>query len=489
MKKNHISRFKISGALFVFLILMIGGCYHSLKSVPSGIDYQSRVYSISDNDIDFLYDITYQNEDGKIVSEQEIFDRVLSLIKGAERYVLLDMFLFNSHTGKMDNVYRRLASEITDALIEKTKSNPEIIIDFITDPINSVYGGYRSPEIIRLRRSRINVIYTDLKKMRDSNLIYSPFWRGFVQWFSNSDKGGLFPHPFSSEEQGVSLRSYLTLLNFKANHRKIILADNKGELRGVVMSANPHDGSSMHSNVAFDVSGDFAREFYLSEQAVAKFSDSVLRMPDSVLTNLPVDQSKGDILHIQLLTEMRILGQFIDLIEYAGPGDMINIGVFYLSHRGILKSLLEASNRDVDIRIILDPNKDAFGREKNGIPNRQAANKLVRESDKQIQIRWYDTHGEQYHSKFAHFDLRDGKSAVILGSANFTRRNLDNYNLESDILVTGPSSSSTISEVRDYFEMIWKDGRFTLDYSLYEENSRIKGLISRFLESSGCATF
>ena len=38
--------------------------------------------------------------------------------------------------------------------------------------------------------------------------------------------------------------------------------------------------------------------------------------------------------------------------------------MFYLSERKIVKGLIAAHERGVKLRILLDPNKDAFGREK-----------------------------------------------------------------------------------------------------------------------------
>ncbi len=41
------------------------------------------------------------------------------------------------------------------------------------------------------------------------------------------------------------------------------------------------------------------------------------------------------------------------------------MGMFYLADRQVIKGLLKAAWRGVDIRLILDANKDAFGLEKN----------------------------------------------------------------------------------------------------------------------------
>jgi hypothetical protein len=42
----------------------------------------------------------------------------------------------------------------------------------------------------------------------------------------------------------ITLRSYLNLFNFKANHRKTLVVDTAQGWKTLVTSANPHDGSS-----------------------------------------------------------------------------------------------------------------------------------------------------------------------------------------------------------------------------------------------------
>ncbi len=85
----------------------------------------------------------------------------------------------------------------------------------------------------------------------------------------------------------------------------------------------------------------------------------------------------------------------------AQRGDNIDIAMFYLADRAVIESLLAASRRGVAVRVILDPNKDAFGHAKTGIPNQPVASELVAASDGAIHVRWYRTHGEQFHTKLA----------------------------------------------------------------------------------------
>ena len=470
--------------------LVFSGCVHAIMPLPEGIDYQSKEYCVAAEDIEFLADLTYKNAVGETVHEQEIFDNIFTLIDNAREYILIDMFLFNSYTGKGEKAYRRLCSELMSRLTKKKKLIPFIKIDFITDPVNNVYGGVKSKEVSILREAGINIIYTDLRELRDSNLLYSPIWRLFIQWFGNSDNGGTFKHPFSEDEPGITLRSYLALLNYKANHRKVILADNHGKWTTVITSANPHDGSSAHSNIALKITGDFAREIYTAEKSVAVFSKGKLH--DVFFEHMDRENSgQENCAYLSLVTEKKIEEELIQELESLGPGDSVFMALFYLSHRNMIKALLKAADAGVDVNIILDPSKDAFGREKNGIPNQPVANELTKKSHGKIKIRWYHTHGEQFHTKLTLIEKQSGTAVVVLGSANLTRKNIENFNLELDAKVVGNSSAVVMREIKQYYDRVWhnKGGHYTVDYSFYENKSFMKTFLYRLYESTGISTF
>ncbi len=164
--------------------------------------------------------------------------------------------------------------------------------------------------------------------------------------------------------------------------------------------------------------------------------------------------------------------------------------MFYLSSRGIIRSLKRAAKRDVTIRLILDANKDAFGRQKGGVPNRPVAAELVRRSKQDIQVRWYNTQGEQFHSKLVLVSQSD-RITIFGGSANLTRRNIHNYNLEANVKIMADKDSLIASEVTSYFNDLWlnRGGSYTLDYDVYKSNSILKTVRYRFQEFSGLSTF
>jgi hypothetical protein len=69
---------------------------------------------------------------------------------------------------------------------------------------------------------------------------------------------------------------------------------------------------------------------------------------------------------------------------------------------------------------------------------------------------------------------QSGNSAMISGSANLTRRNLSDFNLETDVVVEGLCSTPVFSDASRYFEDAWRNRRkreYFVDYEVYEDSS------------------
>jgi phosphatidylserine/phosphatidylglycerophosphate/cardiolipin synthase-like enzyme len=474
-------------------VVLVGWCalvglYGANRPLPSDLSFSGEPIATEGLDLRFLTDLTYRNADGETVHEQAIFDEIFALIGGARRLILLDLFLFNDHLGLEAGAHRPISSELTDALTAARRRSPEMPIVLVTDPINDLYGGDPSPQLENLRDAGIQVVVTDLTRLRDSNPMYSGLWRAALQWWGNSTGGGWLPNPLDANGREVTLRSYLRMANFKANHRKVILADSGDRWVTLVTSANPHDGSSAHSNVALRVAGnEIARQVYRAEMEVVRMSHG--SPPMDALPDLGGEAPAGDH-RVALLTERAIRDRVIDLIAGTRSGDEIDLALFYFSHRAIVEALVEAAHRGVWIRLVLDPNRDAFGREKSGVPNRQIAEHLTRAVGGGLAIRWYDTHGEQFHTKM--MVVRGRRDIdVILGSANFTRRNLDGYNLETSLWVDAPRGSILDRELRLYLDRIWtnENGTFTLPYETYRDTSRLRRVSAWVQETTGLGTF
>ena len=85
----------------------------------------------------------------------------------------------------------------------------------------------------------------------------------------------------------------------------------------------------------------------------------------------------------------------------------------------------------------------------------------------------------------------NGESTAVLGSANLTRRNLENYNLELDVQVTAPASEDSMTAIRDYFERIWENrgGTHTVAFETYADDDLLKKLAYRLQEYTGLCTY
>ncbi|UAL45509.1 phospholipase D family protein [Sutcliffiella horikoshii] len=457
--KNYIKKNKMLIFILILItIVILTSVYHSYKPLPQGVSFEGEVHNVSE--VDFLYDITYGEKDN-LQKEHAIFDRIYEVIDEAEEFIVIDMFLFNGyHDGEMD--YPPLSSNLKESLISKKKENPDLDIVFITDEINTTYGSHEAEELSTLEDNGIRVIETNVKVLRDSNPLYSGVWRVFFQWFGQGGSGWI-KNPMAKDAPETTVRSYLKLLNIKANHRKVIATDKTA----IISSANPHDASGLHSNTAFEVSGNIIGDILKTEQAILDFSGG------GTLPKYTGQAEEGDIA-VQLLTERKILDHVLEEIKKSKDKEEIWVGMFYLAERKIIEELIAAADRGVTVNLILDPNEHAFGQQKIGLPNRPVAAEMVEEGQGNIELRWYNTQGEQYHPKMIYFK-RAEESTIIGGSANFTRRNLYDLNLETDIKITANNDEQVMKDMDDYFLRLWsnEDEMYTLPYETYKDEMPI----------------
>lgn len=466
--------------LALALVWLISTLLAAWRTLPAGLAASMPVRAAEQ--VELLIDQTWQDSAGQSHSEQEIFDEVLRLIGQARRLVVLDMFLFNEFAGA--DSYRALTRELTQALLEARRRQPDMPVILITDPFNTLYGGVAAAHLQQLEAAGVQVLISNLAALPASNPVWTGLWQLCCRYLDNSQTGGWLPNPVGAGK--VTLRSYLHLLNFRANHRKTLVVDEGQHWTGLVTSANPHDGSSRHSNQALVFRGPAALDLLETERAIINLSAPQLArdwpLPPAAT---PIN---GDAT-VQILTEGAIRDQLLQLIDSAQPGEQLDLEVFYLSHRPMIQALIAAHQRGVQVRVMLDPNRDAFGREKNGIPNRQAAWDLHRAG---IELRWCATHGEQCHRKWLLLRRADGSAALLSGSANFTRRNLDNLNPETSVLLDGPAEHPALSRAARLFERHWHNQQgqtYSLPYVEFADHSRWRYWLYRLMEASGLSTF
>lgn len=481
-KKSRLHKAVIT-ALLLTLWLIAVMLYHMLKPLPPGISYESPLYHT--DEVKFWTDLTYTGEDGQPVHEQQIYKRIGQIIDESRQFLVIDMFLFNDYTHK-DQKFPTVSRDITKQLIQHKKSNPHMEIVFITDEVNTNYGSAPNPLLESMKAAGITVVMTDVDKLRDSTPLYSAVWRTFFQWFGQSGTGTL-PNLMANNGPSITVRSYLKLLNVKANHRKVVVS----EKTALITSANIHDASAYHSNIAIEAGGDIIKDVLAAEQAAVDLSEG-FKLPEYRPQTTAYAGASQKSIGIRYLTEGKVYKYVLESIQQAEPGDVLWMGMFYLAEGKVMDELTLAAARGVDVRLILDPNQNAFGRDKIGIPNRPAAADLLQSSNHSIAIRWYNTGEEQYHTKLLYIAKPNGKSIIIGGSTNFTPRNLKDYNLENNMWVEVPQDHLLKRQLDDYFDRLWtnRDAEFTLDFSAYDEKSTwIKDIVFRLQKILGFTTF
>ena len=483
--------------LLLLLAIWAGSAvYARYKPLPSGVSIESRAYQVPARNVSLLADVTGIDAGGQRFSRQEIFDQVLAAIREAKRFVVMDFFLFNQFRGTGGAVHRDLTAELTAALLEKRRTDPGVLLVFLTDPINTVYGGAVSPELARLQQAVVTVVTTDLNKLRDPNPLYAGFWRPSVRFLGNQPGWSWLPNPFDHGGK-VNLRAWLAMLNFKANHRKVLIADRGSDAVSLVTSWNPHSASSAHSNIALQFTGGPWKELLASEAAVARFSGTpfgvdVAGLAQASLADGQATAATSSMVSLQVVTEGKIADALERQLGTAGPGDRVDAFIFYFSDRSIIKALVAASKRGAIVRLLLDPNKDAFGRIKNGIPNRPVASELMLHSSARLFVQWYDTHGEQAHDKLLLIRKTDGSASMVVGSANWTKRNLRDLNLETSVVVGGSQDAQPLRQAQDLFDLVWgnaRQDRYSTGYATYRQDSVWQMLRYRVMEFTGLSSF
>jgi hypothetical protein len=491
-RKRRLGRLFAYGFLILWLLTAL---WNLFKPLPDGVSVRGTIVETPLNQLQFLNDVTGADVFGAPVVHQQIFDSVLALIGQSREYLVLDFFLFNDQRGAALDAkpHRELSVELRDALLARKRAMPQMKILVIADPINDVYGGLPSRDLAELRGADIDVVTPDLDALRDSNMIYSSFWRLAMSWWSGDGSGDAYlPNPLDAGPDRVSLGAWARLLNFKADHRKVIIGDDgNGGITGIVTSANPHDASSLHSNVGLKVSGAALVPLLESELAIAADAgwSGNLEPPEAATPAMSPENTA----RVQVLTESEIRAAIVRNFAGARVGDSIDIAMFYFSDRDVIQALLAAAKRGVAVRVLLDPNKDAFGRTKDGIPNRSVATELAAASDGAIKVRWFRTHGEQFHSKLV--AMRTATEFwFTLGSANLTRRNLEDFNLEANVAASVPLNAEIATQIVTWFDSLWNNRgppelEYTAEFGAYADPSQGSYWLYRLMEATGLSTF
>lgn len=454
-KKKRLLLGSLGILAFLYIAVIV---WQTVKPLPEGVSSAGDLHYVTD--VEMIYDLSYaQNKKGtKTESELRIFNEIYEMIDQAEEFIVIDLFLFDNYNDQKQD-FPAVAETLTNHLLAKKEQHPDMPIYFITDPLNIGYGSYESQFLDTLENVGVEVIITDLDQLRDSTPLYSGLYRVIFQWFDSAGPGWV-PNGMSSDAPDLTISSYLKMMNIKANHRKVVITEKEA----IVSSANPHNASGLHGNMAFKVSGPVINDILAAEEAVSRFSGG------SDFPRITADEQPSDT-QVQYVTERKVLDALLSDIEKTTEDDTIQLAMFYISESSVVRALTDAANRGVDVRMILDANENAFGNEKTGLPNRPVVHEMLAESDNRIEARWYNAVVGQFHTKSIMIQTPD-ETIISSGSTNYTERAFNDYNLESNLRIITPNDSELTEKTTAYFERLWNndDALYTLDVEEYQND-------------------
>ena len=521
-RKNSMKKYLVAG-IMAFTV----SC-STIKNPPLGINYESPIREAEN--AEFHYDLTYLDKDGNIQYDRNLWDATLKVVDNAKDHLIIEMFLFNDLYNKDKEHFPEFAKEYTERLVKKQQENPNLKVYILADENNNFYGAFEHPFIISMKNAGINVIIVDIFKLKDTFPWYSPIWRTFIKPIGNPQNKGWITNFYGDMWPKLTIRNLLRALNVKADHKKVFL--NEKEV--VVSSANIHDPSYFHENIAIYTDGPIVKDVLHDLQLVAKFSDSEINVDDSnkeTKSKIEIDladktkirkdtmnignledknndminleenisdskkneitDTEGKTYKIQYLSEGAI-GKYLDAdIDSLKSGDELLMGMYFLADRGVIDRLIKAANRGVKIRMIFDRSRDAFGMSTNGLPNKPVSKKLKKKTKGKIEIKWYFTNNEQYHTKITLMKKTDGSVIINAGSANLIKKNIRGYIMDSNFRILTTQDSKISKDVYTYFDRLWenKDGLFTINFDDEPTTSGFSDFMYKILDATQLGSF
>ncbi|MBI2267332.1 MAG: phosphatidylserine/phosphatidylglycerophosphate/cardiolipin synthase family protein, partial [Armatimonadetes bacterium] len=222
---------------------------------------------------------------------------------------------------------------------------------------------------------------------------------------------------------GVELLTYPPGDKDKIDHVKLLIIDGRTALIGG-MNWDKHSPKNQDADILIEgpAVGDLGKIF----KDDWKISGGKVQ---GMATAPPPEQPEGDARIRVIETDngvQDIRKAMVENIEKAKKS--IKIEAFVLCDKQVVQGLIDAHNRGVDVKVILDPNKPVF------YPNLKTE-KILQEAG--IEVRWLNVNAgtqEKLHAKIATFD----DETTIIGSCNFSYQGLT-VNHEADVEVISKS--------------------------------------------------
>ena len=486
------------------LAWVIGAVWISHKRVPPGVNIAGPWQALPAQSLHFMHDLTAADANGAALVERQIDDELLRMISQARELVLVDTGLFGDLPAAGPGSSRlraapAIATELAEALVRAKRQQPALSVLVLTDPASESIGG--AQELLqRVRAAGMTVLAVDITRLRAPDPTFAAFWGLCCTWWTRTFNAGHWPNPIGVGPVEVPLGVWGALQGYQRSHRQLLIADDgAGGLAALVFSRPLHAEAGIHSATALELSGMALEPLLESEFAVAQFSgwsdDGAMqersqRLLGQLRAVLPTAAATA---RARVLTEAAIAQALVARINATSKGDRIEIAALYLSQRELVRALLGASRRGVDVRLLLDPGKDGFGYERSGIPNRQVASELIAASDGALGVRWYRTHGERFSPGFVLIQSAQN-CWLLLGTAELTRYDLDDFNLAAAVLAELPVNAAAATDARAWFDRLWYNRaasgtEYTSDAEVYTDPSPLRYWEYRLLEATGTAFY
>jgi hypothetical protein len=427
---GHGAKMVLLAALLAWLSLVF---WNSAKPLPPGTHIASQTSRLSESDVDFV---------SASPQHEAVPAREMSAIDHAEQLIVLDR--------------SPVTGELSQHLLARKRVRPNLQIVLVTDPGNEVFGGTPSRTLTSLEQAGVIVARVRLDRLRDSNPLYSGLWRLIFGWWSD---------PFDETSDRISLPAWARMQNFKADQRQLVIADDgSGGWSAIVGAAGASAGLVLR--------GPLARAMIAGELEIAAWSTDDDRLP----VGPPVDGRAVGSIDARFLTEGSIETALLDAIAAAAGGDELSIAVQNLSDRRLIAAVLGAAARGAHLRVLLMRNQ---------MPNRAVAGELLGGGGGRIEVRWFPIDAEAGLPRLLVLHHREDLW-MNLGSANFTRRNLGDLNLESSVELRMPARAAPARAVTDYFAKIWSKAAADADVA---DESPMAYWRYRIAEATGLSTF
>jgi hypothetical protein len=395
----------------------------------------SDTVRLAEADVEFMFERS---------PHPEMLEPDLAAIDRAEQLIVLDR--------------SPLGAEAAQHLLARRHLRPNLKIVVVADPGSEMLGGSPPRSLASLEQVGMVVARVRLDRLRDSNPLYTGIWRLVFGWWSN---------PFDETPGEMGVAAWSRRQNFKADQRQVLIADDgSGGWTAVVAAAGSHTSLVLR--------GALARAMVISELQVAAWSTDDDRLPSA-----PPMGSRGvGSIDARFLTEAGIETALLDAVAAAGAGDKIGIAVETLSERPLILATLRAAARGAHIQVLLA--RDAM-------PNQIVAHELQRSGSGRIDVRWSSFATGATHPKLLLMQHR-GDLWMNWGSANFTRRNLGDLNLESAVELRMPARSAPARAAAGYFDKAWSNAANAAGADPADDSSGSYWHY-RFAEATGLSSF